>query len=81
MKFLVILTYLFAGIMGALALPQVHFANPDLQIREQVGCSIYKSENRPDGNLLLKPKCANLDGRVYLTRVDNPKCALCLMFS
>jgi hypothetical protein len=66
--------------MGAIALPQPQSADSNRQTRDEVGCGIYKSENRPDGNLLLKPECANLDGHVYLTRVDNPKCAVCFMF-
>ncbi|KAF2446707.1 hypothetical protein P171DRAFT_482790 [Karstenula rhodostoma CBS 690.94] len=73
MSVLTILTYLFALALGALALPQAHPAIPDLQLRTVEGCGHFRSWQTGDGDILLLPECANLDGGVYSTRIVNPK--------
>lgn len=81
MNTLSIITYLFALALGAFALPQAHPAIADLQSRETQGCGHFKSWYTGDGDILLLPECANLDRGVYMTRIVNPVCKACFMFS
>ncbi|KAL1605349.1 hypothetical protein SLS60_004897 [Paraconiothyrium brasiliense] len=82
MRFMAVLTYFFACMLGALAFPQLQSANPALLPREGESCGTYKDwSNEGQGKLTLRSECENLAGGVYSTRVVNPKCAACFIFS
>ena len=78
MSFLTCLAYIIALLVGVLAAPPMR---PELQLRAEDACGTYRSDDQV-GTLWLNPTCQNMEFfPVDATRVTNPKCQMCMLFT
>lgn len=78
MSLLTFLTYIITLLVGVLAASPLH---PGLQIRAEDACGTYISDHEV-GTLWLNPACQNMAFfPVNATRVTNPKCQMCMLFT
>lgn len=78
MLLLTFLAYISALLVGVLAAPPMR---PELQLRAEDACGTYRSDDQV-GTLWLNPACQNMEFfPVDATRVTNPKCQMCMLFT